>query len=352
EVSSTVLGGMIALSGTPTIAAPTKPDLFAASGNDGQYSYSYPLSVVPGPDGFMPQLALSYSSLGTNERYSAVSPAGDEGDGWSLSMGSISATTSDPTSTGGAQTWYSINGVAGISDKLIPNPAGQTTYYETEHISHLRIKNAGTYWEVWGLDGTWYEFGDTNDSLQKTSAGTYEWDLDAVMAPTNSTSQVKAMFIRYYQDSPSSGTIRDAGIDSIQYGFTNSTSATTLTQTAGTVDFYYHAPHSSTDSDGQGKLYATAYGTNYHCSSPPSNTTMRCDDPVTYNSVAPPTVMPTLTLDTVTSFVGTDTSNSNKAYRYNFTYQDTPYTTSYYDPYTFTQQAAAGEHLLTQITPE
>ena len=79
---------------------------------------------------------------------------------------------------------------------------------------------------------------------------------------------------------------------------------------------------------------------------------MRCDDPVSFNSVAPPAVMSTLTLDSVLSYVGTDTSNSNKAYRYSFTYQDTPYITNYNDPYTFVQSAAAGEHLLTQITPK
>lgn len=349
---SSVLGGTVALSGT-AINAPSTPDLFEANGNNGQYDYDYPLTVVPGPDGFGPQLTLSYSSLDTNKRYSTVNPASDEGEGWTLSLGSISQSTSDPLSTGGEKTWYFLNGVDGISDRLVPNPDGQSTYYETEHTSHLKIKKNGNIWQVWGLDGTYYEFGKDGDSTRTTSAGTYQWDLDKVLAPSNSNGQVKTMFITYYRESPDGGTTtRDSGLKQITYGYATSASATSLSLVAGTIDFHYHGPVTSAQSDGQGNKFSTAYGTNYHCSNPPSATIMRCDDPVTYNSVPPPSIMPTLELDSVVSYVGTDTSDANKAYRYTFTYQDSPYTTSHYDPYTFIQSAASGSHLLTQITPE
>jgi RHS repeat-associated protein len=345
---TTVINSVMAAS-SPSIAVPTKPDLFEASGNSGQYSYSYPISVVPGPDGFMPQLALSYSSQSTNSRYSRTSPGGDEGDGWSLSLGSITMATYPGLSNAAQGTWYSINGVDGISDKMIP--AGTPGQYVTEHYSHLHIVNAGSYWQVWGKDGTYYEFGNTQDSLQKNASGTYEWDVDKIVAPNNSGGQAKTMFIRYYQDSTDGGsTVRDAGIDSIQYGMATSLDATSLSQIMGTVGFYYRAPTTGDDTDGQGNHYATAYGTNYHCSSsPPSDTTLRCDDTVAYGSTPAPTQMPTLSLTSIVSYVGDD-KNDVPAYKYSFDYQDTPYTTNYYDPSSDVQQAAAGNHLLTGIT--
>jgi hypothetical protein len=245
------MDGVVALSSTPTISAPSTPDLFEANGNNGQYDYSYPLTVVPGPDGFGPKLTLAYSSLATNKRYSTVNPASDEGEGWTLSLGSISSSTSASTSTGGAQTWYFLNGVDGISDRLIPNPAGQSVYYETEHISHVKVKKNGSFWQVWGLDGTYYEFGNGGDSVRTTSAGTYQWDLDKVLAPYNSTSQVKTMFISYYRESPDGGTTtRDSALKQISYGYATSNAATSLSLVAGTIDFHYHGPVTSSESDG------------------------------------------------------------------------------------------------------
>ncbi len=156
------------------------------------------------------------------------------------------------------------------------------------------------------------------------------------------------MYISYLQDTTQSGgftSVRDAGIKQIVYGYATTTVGTTLSMTAGTIDFHYHAPTA------QGS-WADAYGTNYHCSSsPPQSTTLRCDDPVTFGSVVAPAVMSTLTLDSVTSYVGTDSSSANLAFRYDLSYQDVPFTTQYWDDYTQIQQAAAGEHLLTSVVP-
>ena len=351
SAQSNVIAGPLTASGPEAIAAPFKPDLAESGGNNGQYSYTYPFSVVPGPDGFAPQLQLAYSSQSTNGRYDNQAPAGDEGEGFSLSLGSITSATYPSTSTGGAATWYSINGVDGVSDRLIPIP-GQSGYYETEHISHLRIDYTGSCWRVWDRDGTYYELGCTADSEQTTSAGAYEWDVNKILAPYNSTSQVKTMFVTYLQDSPNSGVIRDAGIKQIQYGFATSTSATSLSLVSGTIDFHYHMPSVPS---GQ-SAFATAYGTNYNCSStPPLSTTVRCDDPVSFydstdsTTYYPPTVMSTMSLDSITSYVGADSANQ-PAYKYAFAYQDTPFTQATGE-LTNMPQAWAGEHLLTQITP-
>lgn len=348
SAQTSALNTPLTASGTPTIATPGKPDLFETNGNSGQYGYSYPLAVAPGPAGFAPQLQLTYSSQSTNERHSAISPAGDEGEGFSLSLGSITAATYPATSAGGAATWYSINGVDGVSDKLIPIP-NQSGFYETQHLTHQRIQFVNNNcWYVWGLDGTFYQLGCTPDSLQKTAAGSYEWDVNEILAPYNSQSQVKTMLISYLQDSPDGGTtIRDAGIKQIQYGFATSAPASSLSLVAGTVDFHYAMPAVPSGQSG----FAVAYGTNYNCAStPPSSTTLRCDDPITSNSVNAPSVMPTMSLLSVDSYLGSD-SSGNLAYTYSFAYQDQPFTTSYTDPYTQVQESAAGEHLLTQITP-
>jgi len=126
-------------SGTPTNQSPPTPLVASVSGNSGQLSYSYPLTVAPGPPGTTPDLQLVYSSQATNERTNRASPASDFGDGWSLSLGSITANEYPSSSSGGAATWYSISGVDNISDILVPNPQDNTQFL-TEHISYLRIR--------------------------------------------------------------------------------------------------------------------------------------------------------------------------------------------------------------------
>jgi RHS repeat-associated protein len=350
SAQTSTLAGTLTISGSPEFQTPATPDLFATQGNAGQYSYGYPLTTVPGPAGFGPQLILSYSSQSSNERHSRRAPAGAEGEGFSLSLGSITMVPYPSSSTGGASTQYFLNGIDGISDRLVP--ALTPGFYTTEHLSPLRIQFNDTNWTVWGTDGTFFELGVSGNARRRTSAGTYEWDLDKVLAPYNVTSQVKTMFITYLQDTPDGGTtIRDAGIKQIQYGLATSPSATSLSLVAGTVDFHYHLPSVPS---GQG-AFATAYGTNFQCSAaPPAATTLRCDDPAaaTFNGVSAPApdVMSTLTLDSVTSYVGAD-SAKQPAYGYQFRYQTSPYTTNYFDPLTQVQATGAGEHLLTQITP-
>jgi YD repeat-containing protein len=91
------------------------PHLAEVQGNNGQLSYSYPLQVAPGSGGVAPHLKLDYSSMGPNDRHSITSPVSDEGDGFSLSMGSISSQVSPNSGV----TWYFINGIGNVSDRLI-----------------------------------------------------------------------------------------------------------------------------------------------------------------------------------------------------------------------------------------
>jgi hypothetical protein len=165
--SSLLVGSIIELSSTPQDQSTPTLHLASVQGNSGQLTDSYPLQVSPGPGGFQPQLALSYTSAGPNERHSANSPAGAEGDGWSLSLGFISEETygSNPGTV-----WYFLNDVAGVGDRLIPT--GSNNLYDTQHISYLKIQQVTSSitnqpcFDVWDKSGTFYEIGCTSSSLQ------------------------------------------------------------------------------------------------------------------------------------------------------------------------------------------
>ncbi len=97
----------------------------------------------------------------------------------------------------------------------------------------------------------------------------------------------------------------------------------------------------------------TKYPTNYNCfQTPPDGQTtlLRCDDPLDKGTVTHPLVMSTYTLDTITSYVGDDSTSSHAAYRYDFSYQDYPFYDCT-DPYTQVSEYCAGKHLLTSVTP-
>ncbi|GCE11998.1 hypothetical protein KTT_18570 [Tengunoibacter tsumagoiensis] len=353
---TTVLGyGPLVASGSDSKALAPIPHLASVGGNSGQLNYTYPLSVAAGPGGFAPKLALNYSSESVNERHNARAPANAVGDGWSIGLGSISAEDYPASSASGAGTWYFLSGIDGVSDRLIPNILGNSGdgFYQTEHFSHLRILFNLNCFHIWDTSGTYYDLGCTNDSLQYTNDSThhqYRWDLNKVLAPYENTSQVKTMFISYIQD-VNNNNVRDAALKQVVYGYATSTSATSLSLTAGTVDFHYHAPNQISDTATNApEDWAEAYGSR-NCASNNQSTTLRCDDPLAYQSVQPATVMSTLTLDRVTSYVGTDTDSHNIAYRYNLTYADSSNSVTCYDPMTQLTQYCAGMHLLQSVVP-
>src|SRR6266566_1238253 len=107
--------------GDPGNQSPPALHLASVQGNAGQLTYSYPLQLAPGSGGFTPQLALTYSSSIPNGRHSLTSPANNVGDGWNLSLGSIS------TEISGSTTWYFLNDVGNAGDRLIP--IGTTNFF-------------------------------------------------------------------------------------------------------------------------------------------------------------------------------------------------------------------------------
>jgi len=91
---STVLGaGPLVIGGPTANQSPPIPILASVLGNSGQLGLSYPIALPPNARGFLPHLALSYSSADTNQRTTPTSPADFVGDGWSLGLGSITRST-------------------------------------------------------------------------------------------------------------------------------------------------------------------------------------------------------------------------------------------------------------------
>jgi len=210
---SSVLGpGPLSVGGDPSDQSPPVPLVAGEQGNSGQLGLSYPLLVPPNARSFVPQLILSYSSGNTNQRTSPTSPGGAAGDGWSLTVGAITA-QKYPSGSASTNTWYFLSGVGNISDRLVPDT--QANFYLTEHMSHLRIHqvtgdNSQTCFNVYDKGGTFYEFGCNSDALQYwTDSGgsrhNYRWDLDKIISPNEGPSaQREYIYFTYLQDSTSS----------------------------------------------------------------------------------------------------------------------------------------------------
>ncbi|HLG63995.1 MAG TPA: RHS repeat-associated core domain-containing protein [Ktedonosporobacter sp.] len=340
EPSTVALGGDQALQTAPT------PHLAEVSGNSGGLTYQYPLSVAPGPPHLTPLLTLNYSSQSTNERHSRTAPADQVGDGFSLSLGSITA-TNYPSSSAAAGTWYFLNLPSGAGDRLLSTDG---VNFVTEHTLYDKIQivtvNGQPCFHVWDPSYTYYEFGCTSDSLEyrtdSTGRQNYQWNLDKIQPANEGPNTVPGTIsYSYLQDMVTIGgftSVRDAAIKQITYGATSA-------PLAGTVDFFYRAPFTASP-------WTTAYGTNYHCSSaPPASTTLRCDDPIDHpTGFAAPTVMSTFSLQTVVSYLGDDSSASHKFASYDLQYEDDVFTQGW-DGITQIQEYQAGNHLLTRITP-
>ena len=339
---STVLGpGPLTVGGDAQNQSPPSALLGGVQGNSGQFGLSYPLALPPNARGFVPHLLLSYTSGDPNQRNSAVSPAGDVGDGWSLTLGSITA-QKYPSGSASAQTWYFLSGVGNISDRLVP--ASQSGFYQTFHISHLRIHQITSSdtgqpcFNVYDTSGTFYEFGCDSDALQfwTETNGTqhnYRWDLDKIISPNEGPSAMREyLTVSYIQDCKpctTNKTWRDSAITQILYG--QRLSDKSQDTVAGTIDFFYRAPFDHAP-------WTQSYGTNYNCTgTPPVSTDLRCDDPQDDGTVKKPLVMSTFSLQSLTAYVGDDSTSSHKASSYSFAYQDRAFPVCY-DPYTLIQE--------------
>jgi len=207
QASSLTLAGSSSGSGSGTSSGAPTPLLASEQGNSGQLGLRYPLSVAPAASGFVPQLALQYSSQDTNGRTDETAPASDEGEGWSLPIASISPASSSQTTNTPS---YFLTNLNNLSDWLIDS--SQAGFFQTEHISHLRIQQVissqtnAICFQVYDRSGTFYEFGCTPDAFQYTinpfvSTTTiipWAWDLDRVVAPHEGAASAAAYIAYHY----------------------------------------------------------------------------------------------------------------------------------------------------------
>ncbi len=228
-----------------------KPDIFGADLSAGALSGGYPIEVPAGPAGFTPPLALSYSSAAVNEQHNPQGAAGWVGEGWSLSLGSISwaeHNVAESVGTNWENSWE-LNDAFGTSAELIPPTTAVTTFcgigtnsaptpppvvWHTTPENHAKvIEIAGTSQLTCGgaartlpcfrtflPNGVMEEFGCTPYSVQwyPLANGAYavnQWNLDLIQDPKGNQ-----MRINYGDDLVSSNHNypRDIVISSIEWG--------------------------------------------------------------------------------------------------------------------------------------
>ena len=205
--------------------------------SSGSVDYSYPLSIPPGPGGLTPPVNLAYSSGSVNETHNVQAAAPWVGEGWSLSLGSISWSEQNVTEGLNAPTWesvWNINDSNGLSGQLIPpdqkastqNPtpvpamSALPAVWHTAPESHSVVQEVdfkgGPCWHVWLPDGTMEEFGCVDPARQGAvdalgTFNTYRWDLDLIVDRYGN--QIRINYQRNYPG----GNVRDAVISSIEY---------------------------------------------------------------------------------------------------------------------------------------
>ncbi len=353
--------GPLVLDGALSDANAASSEHLSMDGNQGDLGFGVPLDLPPAAGGLVPPLQLGYSSADPNGRHERQAPAGEVGDGWNLTLGSI---TYD-SATG----LFYLNGGAGDSEPLLCCMTDGNGYhwYAAHHHPELEIitadndtnpQTSGMWFKVRTPDGLEYDLGRSGGSLRATvdSSGHllyYEWDVSELLRNVPVTTQTPAGYLQaysaqYWQDTATSSGLtytRDAALKEIDYNYGP------LGSGASTVRllFNVHWPQATQSAYG-GLLAATQYPTNYNCgSAPPGNTTLRCDDPVAQSGWDPaPLTMSTFTLDSMTEQVETASSVWQTVRKYQFSYApDSPFYTCWDGQ--GLNYACSGEHLLSSV---
>ena len=155
---------------------------------DGDFSYSYPVTAPSSVVGDAPPVSLTYDSQSVDgETSGSNTQGGSIGDGWSYSPGSISMayepcsldTNADPATDsdecwGGSNATLTLNGHSG---RLVLNGGSGSTYHlQGDDGTQVQLLTGasnglwdGQYWLVTTTDGTQYYFGLNH--LPGTSSG-------------------------------------------------------------------------------------------------------------------------------------------------------------------------------------
>ena len=389
------------------IASFGKPDPFNVDLSGGGLNAEVPIAVPAGPGGLTPPIHLTYSSASVGEQHSPQSPAGAFGEGWNLSLGSISwsekfnidSCTTASCANGGIN-WESVWQISdpfGTSAQLIPPDINYSTYWDdtpwypcdtgttgktathacpviwqTAPQTHAKVvmyKSGITLpyaggapapcWRVYLPSGIMEEFGCTADSLAYYLGGNNAdyvsaWNLDLITDLSGNQ-----IHITYYQDVQSKtvpGTsttttyIRDTQLQSIEWDSPTCLSAQTACTAGGTAPNKW-APLMEVSFDvRRTPIHNPLYVTSMPCNPDPN---LRCDDPLSLTGsggVGIPDVYTTYLVNDI--FVNVRSSGSgtwNRLRDYQMTYEESgPQTIT--DPVSGKQESAAGLHLLLTVT--
>lgn len=156
-------------------ATSLSPDgTWAAGGNSGDFTYSYPVTVPPTVGGTAPDVALSYDSGSVDARTSATSAqASWIGDGWDYSPGyierSYQSCSQDGIANSGDECWAGNEltlSLGGQSDTLVRDDSTGTWKSQSDdgtEVLPVTGSDNGAYdgesWEVVTPGGTRYYFG-------------------------------------------------------------------------------------------------------------------------------------------------------------------------------------------------
>jgi hypothetical protein len=119
----------------PPVAKFGSPDPLNVDLNAGGLTDGLQIDVPPGPAQAMPNITLAYNSAAVSEQHSPYGAAGWVGEGWSLSLGSISWSEHNvhPQCTTCGNTWqnsWQLTDPFGTSTELIPPNITTSTYYD------------------------------------------------------------------------------------------------------------------------------------------------------------------------------------------------------------------------------
>ncbi|MFC2176982.1 carbohydrate-binding protein, partial [Actinomycetota bacterium] len=159
----------------------------------GAFATSYPIAVPPSPAGPAPSVSLSYSSAAVDGmRSDKNNQPGPIGTGWSLGAGGSITRHFNTSCTNGSgaildpcplDDEYSLT-LNGVGSRLIyKSTSGGVKEFRLESDPMWRIEmktngsvareSHGEYWVVTTPDGTQYEFGNTDDSLDHVPVYTF-----------------------------------------------------------------------------------------------------------------------------------------------------------------------------------
>ena len=201
------------------------PDPFTTDLSGGGLTSDIPIDVPSGPGGLTPPIHLSYSSAAVSEQHNVQGAAGWVGEGWSMSLGSITwaehDVTADCPQTCG-ENWensWQISDPFGMGADLIPPNNAVSTYYDettNTYYDGTNYDNMPAQWHTsaenyakiisyvgpntiqtqaarppcfraWLTNGIMEEFGCTPDALEyyetRTGDRMTAWYLDLITDP-------------------------------------------------------------------------------------------------------------------------------------------------------------------------